>query len=264
MSPPPTDLTVLANKLLAEGPVRVLPTSRRIRIVLNQTYIADTTSALLVWEHPYYPQYYIPLSSFADGSAQLTESLNKHVQKLELRANGTVIKDQAIALDASDSLTGPNGLEALRGHVRIQFNAVDWFEEDLQIYVHPKDPFKRVDVLRSSRPIRVFVDGQLVASAAAALHLYETGLPTRYYLPPTAVEMGVLRPSETKTKCPYKGEANYFSVVVGRKTFKDVIWYYITPTLESALIAGHYCFFNEKVDIELDGVMLERPVTGFS
>ena len=113
-------------------------------------------------------------------------------------------------------------------------------------------------------------DGVEVASApGGAQHLHETGLPVRYYLPATAVDAGRLRASATTTECPYKGVANYYSLVVGagtaeERTLRDVVWYYRNPTHESARVAGLLCFYNEKVDIELDGTMLERPKTIFS
>ncbi len=99
-----------------------------------------------------------------------------------------------------------------------------WFEEETPIYVHPKDPFKRVDILAATRDIKVSVDGHLIAHTQMSMHLYETGLPVRYYLPLTSVDASVLRPSETKSKCPYKGEAQYWSVELGGKTYEDLFW----------------------------------------
>lgn len=97
------------------------------------------------------------------------------------------------------------------------------------------------------------------------MHLYETGLPCRFYLPFTSVDASVLRPSATKTKCPYKGEAEYYDVVLDNgKTYEAVFWYYVNPTLESSKIEGLLCPYNERVDVELDGVLLERPQTPFS
>ena len=147
---------------------------------------------------------------------------------------------------------------------RVEFGAVDgWFEEDTPVVVHPKDPFKRIDILHSDRPVKVFIDGRQVASASSAEHLYETGLPCRFYLPFTSVDASLLKPSDTVTRCPYKGDAGYYDVVLGDKTHKDIVWYYKTPLHESAAVAGRICFYNEKVDIELDGKMLERPKSKF-
>jgi uncharacterized protein (DUF427 family) len=138
-----------------------------------------------------------------------------------------------------------------------------WFEEDIPIYVHPKDPFKRIDTLPSSRPIEVKIDGKTVAKAASSIHLHETGLPVRYYISPGAVDPLVLRKSDLVTKCPYKGDAEYYHVVVDGKQHDNLVWYYRLPTHESNAIAGLLCFYSEKVDILLDGQLLERPRTHF-
>jgi uncharacterized protein (DUF427 family) len=137
----------------------------------------------------------------------------------------------------ADDLEGPAA--PLSGLVRIQFDAMDqWFEEDTPIYIHPKDPFKRIDVLSSSRPICVSIAGQVVAESNHSMHLYETGLPCRYYLPRKAIRQEVLRPSKTVTHCPYKGAAEYFSVEVKGKVHEDVVWFYNQPLLECAKIEG--------------------------
>ena len=143
----------------------------------------------------------------------------------------------------------------LAGFVRFDFKSMDaWFEEDEQIYVHPKDPYKRIDIRRSSREIRVEVDGVVVAKTTSAALLFETMLRTRYYLPPTCVDQTRLTPSDTVTSCPYKGDAAYFNLTVKGKEIKDALWWYRYPTSESITIAGMWCFYNEKVDIFVDGI----------
>lgn len=96
------------------------------------------------------------------------------------------------------------------------------------------------------------------------MHLFETGLPRRFYLPLTSLDQTVLRPNNTRTQCPYKGEAQYYDVEVGGKTHQNLFWYYTRPTIESSKIEGLVCPYNESVDIELDGEKLERPGTHFS
>ena len=151
--------------------------------------------------------------------------------------------------------------------------------------MHPKDPFKRVDVLPSTRHIQVFINDVQIADSRSSMHLYETGLPARFYLPLTDVDASKLRPSETRTQCPYKGEAEYYSVEIGEgKVARDVVWFYERPTLECAKIEGEnalqamqigsilihvsatglLCFYNEKVDIKIDGEWLEKPKSPFS
>lgn len=130
----------------------------------------------------------------------------------------------------------------------------------MPVIVHPKDPFKRVDLLASTRPIKVRVGGQVVASTNYAVHLHETSLITRYYIPLSSVDVSVLRDSELTTQCPYKGTASYNHVELpDGKKFENVVWYYKAPLLESIGVAGLVSFYNEKVEIELDGVVLEQP-----
>ncbi|KXL50539.1 hypothetical protein M433DRAFT_2260 [Acidomyces richmondensis BFW] len=268
---PHTSLKKLALKLGTDGPVKVFPTSRMVKILYNGSYILQTTQARFVWEHPFYPQFYVPkaglLESTKQGHLQIAEGETFQsspngpplAQQLTLRV-GDKSTDNVLAF--SDHLSGPAA--ELRGLVKIDFASMDqWFEEDTPVFVHPKDPFKRVDILQSTRHVRVLVDGKVVADAHSSMHLYETGLPCRYYLPLTSVDASVLRPSRTRTRCPYKGEAEYYSIEVDGKLHEDVVWYYKSPTLESSMITGLVCFYNEKVDIELDGVKLEQPDTHF-
>ena len=133
-----------------------------------------------------------------------------------------------------------------------------WYEEDVPIYCHPKDPYKRIDVLHSTRTVKVGLDGVTLAESSHPLFLLETSLRTRHYLPPTSVRWEYLSKSGTETLCPYKGRANYYDVSVGGKVYRDVVWYYRYPTAESGAIAGHLCFYNEKVDVWVDGVKEEE------
>lgn len=247
----------LATRLAKEGPHKVHPTPRLVQALYNGAYVVKTTSALFVWEHPYYPQLYIPQSAVT-SEAQLkqgspiesdTSSVIGHRYTLTVGKKST---DEIVIF--SDKLEG--AAAPLAGLVRITFSAMDqWFEESTPIFVHPKDPFKRVDILASSRPVRVFIDDVLVADAPSSMHLYETGLPARYYLPLTSIKAEVLRPSNTRTKCPYKGEAEYYSVEVNGKLHEDVIWYYRNPTLESIKVEGELRSISKGgtvADIEQD------------
>ena len=139
-----------------------------------------------------------------------------------------------------------------------------WFEEDEEIIVHPRDPYTRVDTLASSRHVRVFIDGELVADSTRPVLLFETGLPVRYYLPQTDLSTELFTPTDKHTSCPYKGTARYWSATVGGTEHPDIVWSYPTPLPESIKVAGMVSFYNEKVDIEVDGVMQERPRTKFS
>lgn len=146
-----------------------------------------------------------------------------------------------------------------------------WLEEDTPIYVHPKSPFKRVDLLASSRHIKITLPSQgedvILADTPHAIHLHETDMPPRFYLPLTATTLSLLRPSKSglKTQCPYKGEAEYYDVVLPDGSVgENLVWYYTRPTNECAGIAGMVCFYNEKVDIWIEGAKQERSKTIFS
>ncbi len=156
-------------------------------------------------------------------------------------------------------------VEELRELVRFEWNALDaWFEEDVEVFVHPRNPEVRVDALHSSRHVRVLIDDVVVADSNQPTILFETGLPARFYLPKTDVRMDLLRPSDATSACPYKGVARYWDVVIDGSVHEGFVWSYPTPLPESTGIAGLVCFYNERVDLEIDGVRLERPRTKFS
>ncbi|KAM0721948.1 hypothetical protein Q7P37_002874 [Cladosporium fusiforme] len=272
--PPPSaapTLKDLAIKLATQGPVRALPTPRLIRLLFNGAFIAQTTTAVFVWEHPYYPQYYIPASSLISSKAHGFTA--KQGEEIKTPDGATIAHEYTLTVGSrstsacvifTDDLTGPGAV--LSGMAKVDFNAMDkWFEESTPIAVHPKDPFKRVDIVQSTRRVQVFIDEVKVADTRNSMHLYETGLPSRFYLPLTDVEVGMLRPSKTRTQCPYKGEAEYYSVDTGKGKLKeDVVWFYERPTLESAKVEGLLCFYNEKVNIKIDDEWLETPKSPWS
>jgi uncharacterized protein (DUF427 family) len=156
-------------------------------------------------------------------------------------------------------------IEELRDLVRLDWNAMDsWFEEDEEVFTHPRNPYTRVDILASSRHVRVEVDGETIAESTSPRLLFETGLPVRYYLPKTHVRMDLLVPTQTESHCPYKGQAEWWSVRAGDRVHEDLAWSYRMPLPESQKITGLVAFYNEKVDIYVDGELQERPHTKFS
>ncbi|MGA7419372.1 MAG: DUF427 domain-containing protein [Acidimicrobiales bacterium] len=244
------------------GSVRVEPGSKRVRAFVQGREVVDTLRPLLVWELPYYPTYYVPLE---DVRAELVPNgeVNHSPSRGDSIAYDVSVGD-ATAKGAAQRFPDSPIVE-LRGAVRLDFPAMDeWFEEDEPIYVHPRDPYKRVDILASSRHVVVEVDGQVVADSDQPRILFETGLPPRYYMPLTDVRMDLLRPSPTQTQCPYKGTATYWSLLVDGNEHEDVVWIYRSPLAESQKVSGLACFYNEKVDITLDGVRQDRPRTHFS
>ncbi|GLZ15329.1 hypothetical protein Acsp04_55640 [Actinomadura sp. NBRC 104425] len=241
--------------------IRVERSAKRVRAYLGGQVVADTVRPTLVWEGPHYPTYYIPLEDVRaelvpDGSGRHSPSRGD-ATAFTVKADGAQAPGAALRYEQSP-------IEELRDLVRLDWNAMDaWFEEDEQVFVHPRDPYHRVDVLASSRHVRIEVDGVTVAESSSPRLLFETGLPVRYYLPKTHVRMDLLEPSDTVTGCPYKGEAEYWSVRVGDRVHMDLAWSYRHPLPESQKIAGLVCFYDEKVDVFVDGVRQERPKTRF-
>jgi uncharacterized protein (DUF427 family) len=244
--------------IAAEGHVE--PVARRIRAFLGDRVILDTTAARYVWESQKYPQYYIPLEDVADDvlveEGHARHRQHGHARRVGLRAGPHERPNAGWVYETGE----------LAGTVRLLWAAADaWFEEDEQVYVHPRSPYTRVDALRSTRGVRVELEGAVLAESAATVMVFETGLPTRYYFDRTSVDYAHLVATETETACPYKGVTSaYWSAQVGGELHPDLAWAYDFPTRELLPIAGLVAFYNEEVDIIVDGERLERPHTHFS
>jgi uncharacterized protein (DUF427 family) len=243
----------------ARGTVRVEQGAKRVRAYLAGQLVADTTHPFMVWEVPYYPAYYLPME---DVAAKLVPT--GKTEHSPSRGNAELYDVQVDGATAAGAARRypDSPFERLHDLVRFDWAAMDeWLEEDEPVYTHPRDPYTRVDILASSRRIRIEVDGVTVAESVRPHILFETGLPPRYYLPLSDIRMDLLRPSSTQSHCPYKGTASYWSLDTGQATHNDVVWIYRTPLPESQKIAGLACFYNEKVDIYLDGELTQRPRT---
>ncbi len=245
------------------GRVRVEEGQKRVRALLGGEVVADTRRPSLVWEVPYYPTYYFPVADVTDGVLVASETTSHSpsrgdAQHFDVRVGERVALDAALRYPASP-------IDELRGLVRLEWAAMDlWLEEDEEVFVHPRSPYTRIDVLASSRRVRVEIDGVVVAESDRPHILFETGLPPRYYLPITDVALERLRPSSTETHCPYKGTARYWSIDLGDRVVDDALWTYKTPLAESQKIAGLVAFYNERVDLFVDGELAARPRTVFS
>jgi uncharacterized protein (DUF427 family) len=155
--------------------------------------------------------------------------------------------------------------EDIKEYVAFYWNKMDaWYEEAEQIYAHARDPYHRVDVLDSTRHVRVVIDGSTLADTRRPRLLFETGHPTRYYIPQEDVRMDLLTTTDKHTRCPYKGEASYWTAKVGDAELPDIVWSYLDPIAECPRIKGYLCFFNEKVDVYVDGEFQPRPITAWS
>jgi uncharacterized protein (DUF427 family) len=188
--------------------------------VLGGVTVVDSIRASYVWRDRPYPTYFFPPDDVREDYRQLADA--EHDGRV---AFGWAVMDH-------------------------------WFEEDEEVFVHARDPHTRVDILPSSRAVRVEIDGVQVAATHHPTLLFETGLPVRYYFAKTDLRLDLFVPSDRVTACPYKGVARYWSVRIGDTVHPDIAWAYDTPLPESARIAGLVAFYDDRVDLVVDGVHL--------
>ena len=233
------------------GRIRVEPGAKRVRVYLGGELVADTTRPLLVWEIPYYPAYYLPVD---DVVAELVPTGD--TDRSPSRGDGEVltVRTPHHAAEAGARRYPDSPIVALRDHVRLDWAAMGaWYEEDEEVFTHPRSPYSRIDILPSSREVVVRLGEVELARSTHGHVLHETGLPVRWYLPKVDVRMDLLQPSDTVTHCPYKGRASHLSAHLADAVVADVAWTYPTPLPESARVAGHVSFYDDKVTITVDG-----------
>ena len=215
--------------------LRYEPTPKWVRAEVRGETVVDTRGAVLVWE----PDHVVP------GYAIPREDI-----RMEL-----IAADGARTLEDDD----------LGGYVAIEWDTMDrWLEEEEEVIGHPRDPFKRIDVRRSSRHVVVRVDGEVLAETRRPSLLFETALPIRYYMPFEDAREDLLVPSATRTVCAYKGRASHWSARIGDRLHEDVAWCYPEPLPDHHQIKGLIAFYNERADVEVDGEKVGRPHTQWS
>ena len=231
---------------------------RRIRAYLGGQLVIDTTRAHYVWEWAKYPQYYIPAADVRQEFVTASEG-DEATSRGPATKHGLKVGDE----ERTGALhwLHESPIEGISDSIRFEWPALDsWFEENEQVFVHPRDPYTRVDALRGSRTVRVEFKGQVLAESAAPVLVFETGLPTRYYFDRADVDFTHLVSSDTVTSCPYKGNTSgYWSVESGGRVHPDLAWTYDFPTVALAPIAGLIAFYNEKTDLFIDGQDVPRP-----
>ncbi|MEV5016506.1 DUF427 domain-containing protein [Streptomyces sp. NPDC053780] len=231
----------------------VEPVPRRVRGLIGGRAVFDTRRALYVWEWPPYPQFGIPLDDLAEGVVLTADGETRTLGAWPARRHslrfGSEVREAAVWVWDDEAP------ERVRGTVRFAWEALDdWFEEDEPVFVHPRSPYSRVDALRSSSSVRVELNGELLADAPHCVTLFETGLPTRYYLDRAYVDWTRLLPSDTVTRCPYKGTTSgYWSLRSDPGAHPDLLWAYDFPTAQVQRIAGLVAFYGERVDLRVDG-----------
>jgi uncharacterized protein (DUF427 family) len=222
--------------------IKYLPSQKRVRAFLGGQAVADSCRAVMERERPWI--YYFPPEDVKMEFLEAEDGNEEAAELWTVRVGDAVAERAAWAFsDGSDE--GPD----LTGYIAFKWGEMEaWFEEDEEVSVHPRDPYVRIDLLHSSRPIRVVIAGETVAETERPVLLFETGLPVRFYIPKADVRQDLLVPSDTHTGCPYKGQASYYSIEVGSKLVEDAAWYYPFPYPEMAKIQNLIAFYPHKVD----------------
>ncbi len=262
--------------------LRYEPIDKRIRGVLGGQPVIDSERAVLVWEPKrVVPSYAVPAEDIAgelltpDHSERSPEPARAGVgpprlgdrpvydPSIPFSVHTTEGESLDVRVGGADRPAAAFRLfdDALRGHVIVDFGAFDaWYEEDELNVGHPRDPFHRIEIVHSSRRVQIERGGELLASSTVPYLLFESMLPVRYYVPPEDVVAGLLQPSSTRTFCAYKGQASYWSL----EGEEDIAWTYREPLREAAEVTDRIAFFNERVDLVVDGKRHERPITPWS
>ena len=246
--------------------VFTMPSPKRLRVKVGDIIVADTVDALLMQESDHLPVYYFPIKNvreeFLMASATTTESPFKGTAThYSMNTGVTLVEDAGWRY-----LEPVQGCPPVADYMAFYWNKMNhWYEEDEEIFVHARDPYRRVDCLPSSRHVQVVVDGEIVADSRRATFLFETGMPTRYYLPISDTRLDLLCPSRYLSRCPYKGISSYYHLTVKAKRYENMVWYYPDPVHEAGRIKGLVSFYNEFVDrILVDGVEQPKPMTASS
>ncbi len=245
----------------ARDGLRHEPVEKRVRADLGAKTVVDTTRAILVWEpRRVVPSYAVPAEDVRAALAAAPETNGQTAGVLHpgIPFGVHTAAGEPVSIDDRTGAGFRLADEDLAGYVVLDFAAFDWYEEDERIAGHPRDPFHRVDVRQSARPVRIEVDGEVVAETERARVLFETQLPGRFYLPREDVRVELL-PTARRTYCPYKGHASSWSVDAGGRRREHLAWVYEEPLPDAAAIAGLVAFWNERVDVFVDGERRERP-----
>ena len=246
-------------------PLRIEPCERRVRVVLAGRTVADSTAVKYLFERDHLPVYYFPLGDVDRSLLERSEKTTHCPRKGDASYWSVRVGDR-LARDAVWGYESPiEAATQIAGHVAFYWKQFDhWYEEDEEVFVHARDPYKRVDTLPGSRHVRIERDGVLLAETRRPVLVFETGIATRFYIPREDVAMNVLRESETVSQCPYKGRASYLSAQIGSELVRDLAWTYTFPVPEAPRLEQLIAFFDERVDTWVDGEPRPRPVSAWS
>ena len=241
--------------------LRFAATPKRVRALLDNTVVLDTRGALLVYE----PRRAVPWYAVPPGdlNLELTEHEPAVVPELGAPVLPPVHNEwhttpgRSLHLDGFGEVAFRPEEPELGGRVVLHWEPFEWIEESEQVVAHPHDPFKRIDVLRSDRHVRVELHGTTLAESSRPTMLWETHLPVRWYLPREDIEMTRLTSSQTHTSCAYKGRASYLSA----DGAPDVAWYYPDPLHDAQRVRDLVCF-SGPANVYVDDVAVDTSMPG--
>jgi uncharacterized protein (DUF427 family) len=254
----------MADVLGTTAAVRTEPWPRHVRAYVGDELVVDSKRALMLFEDGHLPVWYFPRE---DVRSELQASdKGTHCPVKGTASYWHVQAGDRVVKNAVWSYLDPiPGREDIAGYLAFYFHKLDrWYEEDEEVFVHPRSPYHRVDVLNSARHVRIEVDGVTIAETSRPRLLFETGLPMRCYIPVADVRMDLLEPSDKHTQCPYKGIASYHSVRVDDRLHEDLVWTYPDPIPECPKVEGLLAFWDERVDVFIDGEQQPRPESPWS
>ena len=247
--------------------VRTEPIDKWVRGRLDGEVVVESREPLLVWQGMFPPVYAFRRDEIADGvlspgDPPVRDGFSFFAPQVpvshwyDVAAAGRVLP--AAAWTLAD--------EALADRVVLTWEPglLEWTEEDEPVTAHPRDPHKRVEAIASSRRVEVAVDGVTLARSDRPVLLFETHLPTRFYLPVEDVRLDLLEPTDNVSYCPYKGRTDAYWTWPGPPALPNLAWSYSSPAPAVGAVAGRVAFYNELVDLTVDGVRLERPESPFS
>lgn len=238
------------------------PSSRWVRGVVGSTAVVDSRHQILVWEPgAMVAEYAYPESHVRGDLLRVSKNDDAAREywrpKCDVEWYDLVVGDRAIPNAAWKWKT-----PGLEGYIALTWftDKIKWFEEDEAVFAHPRSPFARIDVLPSSRQVRVLSDGVVLAESTGAVALFESGLPTRFYLSEEDVHWETLVQVDLETVCPYKGRCDKYWRT--RNGSEAIAWRYDHPAHQVSAIQGRVAFYNEKVELLVDGVpFVDSPET---
>lgn len=237
----------------------------RVRAMFEGETVVDSLNTRLLHETARLPVFYFPLADVREDLLEPSATSVDMPGKGVASYRSLTVGDRTVAEAAWVFEEPPPEASFLSGHVGFEWSALDeWFTEDEQVLGHPRDPYSRIEVLKSTRHVRVSLGDELLADTRRCKLLYESNLPPRFYIPPEDVRTEHLVASPSRSRCAYKGSASYWHVRIGDDLVDDLVWSYRDPDHDAKQVADLFCFFNERVDLEVDGVLSDRPQTQWS